>query len=107
MTGVSYQLGLTWWRTVGVEESSSEQVAISRVVGHVGRPDHLHRLGVHSLVLVVIVQPAEEETVEAHMSEYVCLLSAVSERINLPGHSRPPTQPEVVRKKSDGKSLPV
>ena len=83
-----------------MEESSCEEVAVSCLVSLIRGPNHLHGVRLHPLLLVSIVQPTKEETIEAHVSEDVCLLSAVSERINLPGNSGPPGFSEIVRQKS-------
>ena len=79
-----------------MKQSSCKEVAVSGLVSLVSRPDHLHCLRPHPLVLVVIVQPPEEQTVKPHVSEYVCLFPAVSERINLPGNPGSAGGPEVV-----------
>ena len=51
-------------------------------------------ISLHSGLLVVVVEPAEEESVEAHMGEEVGLLPRVAERVDLPGHHRPPALSE-------------
>ena len=84
-----------------MEKSSCEEIAVSGLVSLIRGPDHLHGVGLHPLLLVSVVQPAEEETIEAHVSKYVGLFSAVAERINLPGHPRSSGLSEIVRQKSE------
>ena len=84
-----------------MEQSSCEEIAVSSLVSLIRGPNHLHRIRLHSLVLVSVVQPPEEEAVKAHVSEDAGLLSAVPERINLPGNPGPAGFSEIVRKKSE------
>lgn len=92
---------LTRRRTVGVEKSASEEIAVSCLVSLIRGPNHLHGVGLHPLLLVGIVQSTEEETIKAHVSKDVCLFSAVSERIDLPGYPGSAGFSEIVRQKSD------
>ena len=52
-------------------------------------PDHLHIALVLAQRLVVMVDPAEEEPVVAHLRQQRRLFPRVTKWINLPRHSRP------------------
>ena len=48
----------------------------------------------HSGLLVVVVEPAKEESIEAHLGEEAGLLPRVAERVDLPSHHRTPALSE-------------
>ena len=71
-------------RAVVVEEDSSKEILVP---DRVRVPHHLGLFRHQPLVLLPVVQAAEEKTIESHVSEQIGLFSGVSEGIDLPSNA--------------------
>ena len=76
-----------WWRAVVVEEDPREEVRLPAQVG-AGLPHHLGRALAEPVALVLVVDPAEEDAVDAELGEDGGEAPGVAERVDLPGHAR-------------------
>lgn len=96
----------TTWRVVSVWQDSGEELTLQAEIG-ASLPKHFSRLGLASVVKVLVVSAAQEEAIEAKLSKERGLLSGMSKGVNLPSRSRTSAASELLQNELEAQSLLV